>query len=608
MSWITVIWSMTASACLTLALMHGLVWARQRDAWANLMFAVTATATAAFAGVELWMMRAETPADFGLAVRWAHVPGGVLIVSLVFFVRLYLRAGRLWLVWTISGLRAVILLVNFLSHPNFSFREITALRHVPLFGEPVSVAIATVNPWNVVAHLSLLLLVIFVVDAAYSVWRRGDRRQAVIVGGSITFFVLAATAQVMLVLWQIVPMPVTMSLFYTGIIAAMGYELSRDTIRAAKLSRELRASEHRFSLVADAAKLGIWTCDLVKNEIWTTSNWRALFGFSESQRLEFEDVLKRIHPDDREVFNHNFKEALAGGGHYETDYRIVSPDNQTRWVASRGRIDFDPQGKPLMLRGVSVDITARKHAELEVQSQREELAHLSRVTMLGELSGSLAHELNQPLTAILSNAQAAQRFLAHDEADLTEVRAILADIVAEDKRAGEVIRRLRLLLQKGQTQHQPIDINEVVQEVLKLVRNDLVNHTVRVQMELTPNLPAIRGDRVQLQQVLLNTVMNACHAMANIAPADRQVIVRTVLTDKSIIRVEIADRGCGIPPENLEQIFKPFFTTKAEGMGMGLAICANIIHAHAGKMWANNNVGHGATLHFTLPVYSGGRT
>ena len=607
MSWVTVIWSMTASACLTLALMHLLIWFRQRDAWANLAFALTAIATAAYAVCELGLMRALTPAEFGLAMRWTHLPGVLLIVSMVVFVRLYLRAGRLWLIWVICVLRAVTLLLNFSMSPNIHYREITAIHHIPFLGEPVSVATAVINPWMAVPHLALILMVIYICDATITVWRRGDHRQALIVGGSILFFVFAGAAQLILILWQVVPMPVTTSLFYTCIVAAMGYELSRDALRAAQLSRELRESEHRFSLAADAAKLGIWVRDLVKNEIWATSNWRALFGFSPSQRLEFADVLNKIHPDDREVFNHNFKEAMAGGGHYETDYRIVSTDGQTRWIASRGRIEFDPQGKPLTLRGVSVDITARTRAELEVQTQRDELAHLSRVTMLGELSGSLAHELNQPLAAILSNAQAAQRFLARDETDLTEVRAILADIVEEDKRAGEVIRRLRLLLQKGQTQHQPLDINEVVQEVLKLVRNDLVNHTVSAQMELTPHLPFAKGDRVQLQQVLLNTVMNACYAMADIAPADRQLTISTTSFDERTIQVSIADCGSGIAPENLERIFKPFVTTRTEGMGMGLAICTNIINAHGGKMWAKNNPERGATFYFTLPA-SGNQT
>ena len=188
MSWVTIVWSMAASACLTLAAMHLLVWSRRRTAWANLLFAVSAAGTAAYAGCELWMMRAQTPGEFGLALRWAHVPGWVTVVSLVAFARVYLRAGRLWLAWTVCGVRTLSLLLDFGPAPNLNYREISALRHVPFLGDTVSVAEGVPNPWMLVGLLSLLLLAIFAVDASLAAWRRGDRRQALAVGGSIAFF------------------------------------------------------------------------------------------------------------------------------------------------------------------------------------------------------------------------------------------------------------------------------------------------------------------------------------------------------------------------------------------------------------------------------------
>ena len=251
---------------------------------------------------------------------------------------------------------------------------------------------------------------------------------------------------------------------------------------------------------------------------------------------------------------------------------------------------------------IARDITARKKAEAEALQQRAELAHLSRVTMLGELSGSLAHELNQPLTAILSNAQAAERFLAHDNVDLDEVRDILADIVDQDKRAGEVIHRLRLLLKKGEVEQRPLDGNNTVQEVLKLIRGDLLNHGVTTLTKLGPALPTVNGDRVQLQQVLLNLVMNACDAMNDNAPADRQIVVSTELCDGAGVLFSVSDRGPGLAAGDLEQVFQPFFTSKTHGLGLGLSVCRSIIMAHGGELWAANNPERGATFHFTLPV------
>jgi len=245
----------------------------------------------------------------------------------------------------------------------------------------------------------------------------------------------------------------------------------------------------------------------------------------------------------------------------------------------------------------------REMAELErTQRQQTELAHLSRVTMLGELSGSMAHELNQPLTAILSNAQAAQRFLARDPVDLDEVRDILTDIVEQDNRAGEVIQRLRLLLKKGEVQRRSLDLNEVVREVLQLLRSDLVNQGVTTDTALAPALPVVNADRVQLEQILLNLVMNACDAMSGNAPGDRRVLVQTELTLGHTVTVSVSDSGAGIASGDLERVFEPFFTTKMQGLGLGLSVCRSIITAHGGKLWAAHNPDRGATFHFSLPV------
>lgn len=247
------------------------------------------------------------------------------------------------------------------------------------------------------------------------------------------------------------------------------------------------------------------------------------------------------------------------------------------------------------------DISARRAAEVEARQHRNELAHLARVAMLGELSGSLAHELNQPLTAILSNAEAAQRFMEREPADLDEVRNILHDIVQDDNRAGEVIRRLRLLLKKGELQRNEIDVNETIREVLKLVNSDLLNHNVVVETDLQSGLPAIQADRVQVQQVLLNLIVNGCDAMAQTDLHSRRLLVRSAPANGDGIEISIADFGCGIPHDQVEMVFTPFFTTKAQGLGLGLSVCRTIVTAHGGKLWATNNHGAGASFHLTLP-------
>lgn len=363
MSLVTVIWSMVASACLTMAGMHWLVWYKQRTEWANLLFAVTAMSTAIFAGTELWMMRAETPADLAMAIRWAHVPIWLVLVALVGFVRLYLRAGRAWLAWSFVGLRTLSLLLDFLTGQNLNYQEISAVRRIPFLGEPVSVAIGAPNPWMLVSQLGSLALILFVADAGVTVWRRGDRRKALLVGGSIVFFVLGGQVQTILVFWGSVQAPVIVSLFYLGIVTAMGYELSHDVLRAALLGRELRESEERMELAAGAAELGVWTWDIARDEIWATDDARALFGFTQSEPIDLDRFLRALHSDDREPLTQTLAKSMKGDGEYESEHQVVLPDGQIRWIASRGRVEFDGDGKPIRLRGVSVDISKRKQVE-----------------------------------------------------------------------------------------------------------------------------------------------------------------------------------------------------------------------------------------------------
>ena len=266
-------------------------------------------------------------------------------------------------------------------------------------------------------------------------------------------------------------------------------------------------------------------------------------------------------------------------------------------------------GEDGMVSGVlacATDITARKQKERQIEHERNELAHLSRVTMLSEPAGSLAHELNQPLTAILSNAQAALRFLAHDHPDLEEIVDILRDIVRDDKRAGEVIEGMRALLRKTETRYEPLDINDLIATVVKLVRSDLLNGGVNLSVALAPKLPPIKADRVQLQQVLINLIMNGCGAMRDNPSVDRKLFVSSELGDSDDILVCVRDQGHGIPSEHLKRVFEPFFSTKPNGMGLGLAVCYKIMSAHGGALWAANNAHRGASFSFTLPTDSDG--
>jgi len=282
--------------------------------------------------------------------------------------------------------------------------------------------------------------------------------------------------------------------------------------------------------------------------------------------------------------------------------RITDAQGKVRWLQTVKRPIVTMDGSANQVLGASTDITKRKEAESELQQQREELAHVTRISTMGELAASLAHELNQPLTAILSNAQAAQRFLAVKPADLEEIKDILRDIVEDNNRAGEVIRRMRALVKKDDLAFVALDLAGLIRDVVQLVHSDADLRNIRMSFESASQLPLVRGDKVQLQQVMLNLLLNAFDAMKDTPVNEREVITRAETKGAGSVEVSVRDHGTGLTSDKLDKIFQPFYTTKREGLGMGLSISRSIIGTHGGRLWAENNADRGATFYFTVPV------
>jgi PAS domain S-box-containing protein len=375
----------------------------------------------------------------------------------------------------------------------------------------------------------------------------------------------------------------------------------RDITETRQAQQALRERDEHLRLATATGDLAPWVWYVNEDAMWATESGLRLYGLSPGGKLGLETVLATVNPEDREAARNGLRRVLDEREGYLMEYRVVWPNGETRWISMSARCQYDGDGNPTRVMGVSLDITERKRAELERQQLQQELSHVARVTMMGELTSSLAHELNQPLTAILSNAQTAQRMLAAGIPDLEELREILNDIVADDERAGGIIGRLRALLKKEQLELQPLDLNSLVIEVAGLVRSDTIIKNVSLTLDLTPDVPRVWGDRVQLQQVLLNLMMNAIDAMKGTPGSGRRLLVRTE-SSEGMVRVAVRDSGTGIPAAQLEQIFEPFYTTKADGMGMGLAIARSIVRSHSGRLLAENNPGGGATFTLALPT------
>ncbi len=367
-----------------------------------------------------------------------------------------------------------------------------------------------------------------------------------------------------------------------------------------KAEETLREREERIGLAAESANLALWTIDFRRHESWMNEKGRDLFGFAPNERLSREVFLARVHPEDRKAVDATIENARAGSKTFEVEYRLLRPDGETRWLISRGRYLRNERGQLSELMGVAMDVTAQVQSNLELRLQREEMARLSRVALMGELTASLAHELNQPLTAIASNAAAGKRFLARGALDIQMFEELLDDIFTDARRAGDIIHGIHHLVRKGESNRQPVNPNDIIVDVLRLLHSDLLGRATTVETSLAPNLAPVQADPIHLQQALLNLIMNSLEAMQQTPPADRRIFISTS-RDNGFAEVSVRDHGVGLPPNDPDKVFTHFFSTKPEGMGMGLTIVRSIVEAHGGELEAEN-LGNGARFFFRLPL------
>jgi PAS domain S-box-containing protein len=361
----------------------------------------------------------------------------------------------------------------------------------------------------------------------------------------------------------------------------------------------LRRSEAYLSEAQTLSHTGSWAMIPARGEVTYLSEeaFRVLGFDPAAGPPRFAEFVRRIHPDDRARTTEHFETVIREEVDFDVDYRIVHPGGEIREIHAIGHPVPGPPGDLVEFVGTVMDVTERRRAEEE----RQALAHANRITTMGQLTASIAHEVNQPIAAVVTNAQAALRWLDMQPPDPDEVRQALGRIVRNGRRAGDVIGRIRALVAKAAPRNDQLDINEVMLEVIALTRSELRSSGTLLQTQLADGLPLVLGDRIQLQQVMLNLIFNAVEAMSGSDDGSRELLISSEEDGANGVRIAVRDWGPGLKPESLDRLFDAFYTTKPDGMGMGLSICRSIIEAHGGRVWATPNVPQGAALQFTLP-------
>ena len=462
---------MCAAACFMLAFVHLMLWLRGLRKLDYLITAAMATAAGFNVVLEMLMLLTTDVDQYIFFMRINTITIFVVLMSLLWFIRVYLHAGSRWLLGVIVLLWIVNLVINFLSQGGAVFSEIEAIGQSEAFwGEPFSHPIGIVHPLKIWSDIASLLILIFLTQATWQAWHRERRKRAIVVGGSSILFILLAGIHTPLVDLGVIRMPYMLGFAFLAIVAALTYQLLNEWLQT-------------------------------QNELLRT---------------------------------------------------------------------------------------------------RRELERLTRAIMLGEVAASLAHELNQPLSAILSNAQAGRRILAKEDSDFVEIGEIFEDIIADDKRAGDVVHGLRAMLREETDESTVVDIDSAVRLVARILGGEFGAHDVTVKIDSASSLPMARGDSVQIQQVIMNLLMNAVHAL-DASPRSERRIWLSATASHNAVRVSVRDRGSGIDEQLGEQLFKPFVPSQNAGLGMGLAICRRIVERNGGQIWVERTGPSGTEMCFTLP-------
>jgi PAS domain S-box-containing protein len=388
----------------------------------------------------------------------------------------------------------------------------------------------------------------------------------------------------------------------TAALTRANEDLKLEIIERNQAEEKLRQSEDYLHEAQKLGRMGSWAHNAISGTFFASPELLRIFGRNSHGEKPTREMLREcIHPDDRPSYVEMITNATSEKADWDTEYRIVLANGSLRHIHDVAHAVSDGNGELVEYIGTVMDVTERKLAEAALREAQSDLARINRVTTMGELTASLAHEINQPIAATVTNANTCLRWLTREHPDLEEARASALRIVKDGTRAAEIIKRMRLLFKKGTSQREPVDLNEVIREMIVLLRGEATRYSIPIRTKLAADLPQFLADRVQLQQVLMNLMLNGIEAMKEV-DGTRELSIKSQRAQNDHVLVSVSDTGVGLPPEHESQIFNAFFTTKGQGTGMGLSISRSIVEAHGGQVWAADNSPCGASFYINLPT------
>ena len=571
-----------SAVCLTIGCINLRLWFGERKSYKFLAIGIACLAVATFSWFEVTWLQAETPLQFGNLVRWGHIPSSLVVVSLGVFLYLHLEAGRRWLLFLIFALRALGLLLNFISPVNIGFKEITSLGHITFLGEKLTFPIGTPSPAIATVYAAALLLIVFSIDASITAWRRGDHRKAMVFGGSIALFGVFSITLSVLAITGFAVVPALISPSFLFLLAAMGLELNYDVKRSERLSRDLNKSRSELSdtvsqlnISAEAAQVGVWTRDVGTDRLWSNSHWRHLFEFGEPNSFTFTDWLQKLHPEDRERVDETLETAIKAGEPYQTEYRIRLADGGIRWIRSTGQAEHSDDNGTLV-RGAAVDITQLKLAEKDAH----ELSHKLMNAQEKERA-RLARELHDDLSQSLALLSIKLQGLNNKPNGPESIKKQVGQLTAQIQRLSSDVHRISHELH-------PSKLNQLgLESALRgFCREAGAVRGIKIEFECL-NVPRDLPNDVTLclyriaQEAIQNINKHSGASVANINLSDVD----------SEIRLEVSDNGCGFNPDDVKS-----------KEALGLVSMDERVRAVNGKLTIESVLDSGTKIEVRVPL------